>query len=83
MNELPKEYPMLRVYGQQKAQPATIIGNIEGLCALIGALINAIAYKEGKTEVFDSNAETHEIVVKLANTHDELEIYPIPPYKEQ
>ncbi len=45
---------------------------------LLNALISAIAQPErnGIAEVFDGDAEVYEVVVKVANTHDEL--FPVP-----
>lgn len=80
MNELAKEYPFIHIYAQPSAhQPVVIKGNTEGICVLINALITAIAYDSGSSEVFDGYAEAYEIAVKLVKTHDELE--PLP-YKE-
>jgi hypothetical protein len=79
MNELAKEYPFVHIYAQQKTrQPVIIKANTEGLCVLLNALISAIAQPErnGIAEVFDGDAEVYEVVVKVANTHDEL--FPVP-----
>jgi hypothetical protein len=55
-----------------------IKANTGGLCVLLNALISAIAQPErnGIAEVFDGDAEVYEVVVKVANTHDEL--FPVP-----
>ncbi|MBD2732201.1 hypothetical protein H6G96_39680 [Nostoc sp. FACHB-892] len=72
---LPKEYPFIHIYAQQKPhQPVIIKANTEGLCVLLNAIVTAIAYQEnnGTAEVFDGDAEVYEVVVRLVNTHDEL-----------
>lgn len=82
MNHLPKQYPFLHIYAQQKTrQPVIIKANIEGLCVLINALISAIAQPEsnGMASVFCGDAEAYEVVVRLVNTHDELA--PLPYQK--
>ena len=76
---LPKEYPFIHIYAQQKPrQPVIIKANTEGLCVLLNAIVTAIAYQEnnGTSEVFDGDAEVYELVVKVVNTHDEL--FPVP-----
>ncbi|BAY41367.1 hypothetical protein NIES2111_57630 (plasmid) [Nostoc sp. NIES-2111] len=80
MNKLPKEYPLIHIYAQPSAhQPVIIKGNTEGICVLINALITAIAYDSGSSEVFDGYAEVYEVVVQLVKTHEELS--PLP-YKD-
>ncbi|MBW4557106.1 MAG: hypothetical protein KME59_14390 [Trichormus sp. ATA11-4-KO1] len=80
MNELPKEYAMVHIYAATQArEPIIIKGNTEGLCVLINALVSAIAFSDGTAEIFDGDAELHEVVVKLVKTHDEL--LPLP-YKQ-
>ncbi|MCC5659163.1 hypothetical protein LC608_19705 [Nostoc sp. XA010] len=72
---LPKEYPFIHIYAQQKSRhPVIIKGDTEGLCVLLNAIVTAIAYQEnnGTSEVFDGDAEVYEVVVRLVNTHDEL-----------
>ena len=72
---LPKEYPFIHIYAQQKPRQPTIIkANTEGLCVLLNAIVTAITYQEcnGIAEVFDGDAEVYEVVVRLVNTHDEL-----------
>ncbi|MBN3875330.1 MULTISPECIES: hypothetical protein [unclassified Nostoc] len=72
---LPKEYPFIHIYAQQKPhQPVIIKANIEALCVLLNAIVTAIAYQEnnGTSEVFDGDAEVYEVVVRLVNTHNEL-----------
>jgi hypothetical protein len=76
---LPKEYPFIHVYAQQKpCQPVSIKANTEGLCVLLNAIVTAIAYQQtnGAAEIFDGDAEVYEVVVKVVNTHDEL--FPVP-----
>ena len=76
---LPKEYPFIQIYAQQKPrQPVIIKVNTEGLCVLLNALISAIAQPErnGIAEIFDGDAEAYEVIVKVVNTHDELS--PVP-----
>ncbi|WP_414756683.1 hypothetical protein [Anabaena sp. CCY 9910] len=83
MNKLPKEYPFIHIYAQQKEhQPVIIKGNTEGLSMLLNAIVSAIAYTErnGMAEIFDGNAEVYEVVVRLVNTHEELS--PLPYQKE-
>jgi|LakMenEpi03Aug12_release.lakeMendotaPanAssembly.Ray.scaffolds.fasta_scaffold00506_8 hypothetical protein len=68
MSELPEEYPLLHIYPSKGArQPVMIKGNTEGLCTLVNTLISAIAHPQssGVAEVFNSDAETYEIVVHL------------------
>ncbi|MCC5640990.1 hypothetical protein LC593_35215 [Nostoc sp. CHAB 5844] len=77
MNELPKEYAMVHIYAPTKAREAIVIkGNTEGLCVLINALVSAIAFSDGTAEIFDGDAELHEVAVKLVKTHDELSQLP-------
>ncbi|MBD2458357.1 hypothetical protein H6G80_30355 [Nostoc sp. FACHB-87] len=80
--DLPKEYPFIHIYAQQKArQPVIIKANTEGLCVLLNAIVTAIAYPDnnGIAEVFDGEAEGYQVIVKVVNSHDELS--PVP-YKD-
>jgi hypothetical protein len=80
MSELPQEYAMVHIYTPSPAQePIVIKGNTEGLCVLINALVSAIAFSDGTAEIFDGDAELHEVMVKVVNTHEELS--PLP-YKD-
>ncbi|MDB9371040.1 hypothetical protein PN456_19165 [Nodularia spumigena CS-586/05] len=80
MNELPKEYAMVHIYTANQAKEAILIkGNTEGLCVLVNAILSAIGFGDGTAEIFSGNAELHEVVVKLVETHDELA--PLP-YKD-
>jgi hypothetical protein len=80
MKELPKEYAMVHIYAATKAkEPIVIKGNAEGLCVLVNALVSAIAFSDGTAEIFNGDAELHEVVVRLVNTHEELS--PLP-YKD-
>jgi hypothetical protein len=74
MNALPQEYPFVHICTQQKPrQPVIIKANTEGLCVLLDAIINALAYPtQGVAEAFDGDAESYEVIVKVVNTHDEL-----------
>ncbi|BAY99899.1 hypothetical protein NIES37_38820 [Tolypothrix tenuis PCC 7101] len=77
--DLPKEYAMVHIYPVTQAEePIVIKGNTEGLCVLVNALISAIAFpdSQGTAEIFTGDAELHEVVVRLVNTHDELS--PVP-----
>ncbi|MFB2770456.1 hypothetical protein ACE1AT_14365 [Pelatocladus sp. BLCC-F211] len=79
MSELSQQHPFVHVYPQQKARQSTIIkGNTEGLCALINALISAIAHpdRNGVAELFCGDAEPYEVIINLVKTHDELS--PLP-----
>ncbi|MBK1990226.1 hypothetical protein A0J48_022325 [Sphaerospermopsis aphanizomenoides BCCUSP55] len=79
MSKLSEEYPMLHIYTSKGArQPVVIKGNTEGLCTLVNALISAIAHPQSSeiAEVFNSDAETYEVVVHLVTTHNELS--PVP-----
>ena len=70
---LPKEYPFIHIYAQQKLRQPTIIKvNTEGLCVLLNAIVSAIAYQQtdGTAEIFNGDAEVYEVVVRLVNTHD-------------
>ncbi|MBC1238644.1 hypothetical protein H6G94_31045 [Nostoc punctiforme FACHB-252] len=80
---LPPEYPFIHVYTQQKTrQPAIVKGNIEGLCVLLNAIVNAIAYPQtnGMAEVFDGDAECYQVLIQQTSTHEELA--PLP-YQEE
>lgn len=58
MSELPEDYPMLHIDPSKEArQPVIIKGNAEGLCALVNALISAIAHpnSSGVAEVRYTN----------------------------
>ncbi|MBD2364877.1 hypothetical protein H6G36_27555 [Anabaena minutissima FACHB-250] len=82
MNELPKEYPFIHIYAQQKAhQPVIIKANTEGLCVLLNAIVTALAHRDchGVAEVFCGDAEAYEVIVQLVSTHKKLE--PLP-YKD-
>ncbi len=84
MSELPEDYPMLHIYPSQGArQPVIIKGNAEGLCALVNALISAIAHpnSSGVAEVFNGDAEVYEVVVNLVTTHEKLS--PVPDQNSQ
>ncbi|RCJ40067.1 hypothetical protein A6770_38385 [Nostoc minutum NIES-26] len=84
MNALPQEYPFVHIYAQHKPrQPVIIKANTEGLCVLLNAIINAIAYPQqnGMAEVFDGNAEMYEVIVKVVKTHDQLA--PLPDQNSQ
>jgi hypothetical protein len=84
MNKLPKEYPFIHIYAQQKAhQPVIIKGNVEGLSMLLNAIVSAMAYTErnGMAEIFDGKAEFYEVIVKLVKTHEEFA--PLPYKQEQ
>ncbi|MBD2452427.1 hypothetical protein H6G76_36095 [Nostoc sp. FACHB-152] len=80
--DLPKEYPVIHIYAQQKpCQPVIIKANTEGLCVLLNAIVNALAYPQNNStaEVFCGDAECYQAIVQVVNTHDELA--PLP-YKE-
>lgn len=84
MSELPEDYPMLHIYPSKGArQPVIIKGNAEGLCALVNALICAIAHanSSGVAEVFNGDAEVYEVVVHLVTTHEKLS--PVPDQNSQ
>ena len=46
---------------------------------LVNAIVSAIGFGDGTAEIFDGDAELHEVVVKLVKTHDYLA--PLP-YKD-
>ncbi|RCJ38700.1 hypothetical protein A6770_39400 [Nostoc minutum NIES-26] len=79
---LPKEYPFIHIYAQQKPhQPVIIKANTEGLCVLLNAIVGALAYPtQGVAEAFDGDAENFRVLVQLVETHDELA--PLPYQKE-
>ncbi|MBD2471433.1 hypothetical protein [Nostoc sp. FACHB-145] len=81
--DLSKEYPFIHIYTQHKPrQPVIIKGNTEGLCVLLNAIINAIAYPQtnGIAEVFCGDAECYQVLVQHISTHKELS--PLP-YQEE
>ncbi|MCC5639820.1 hypothetical protein LC593_29140 [Nostoc sp. CHAB 5844] len=83
MSELPKEYPFIHVYPQRKAnQPVIIKANTEGLCVLLNAIVNALAYQEtnGIAEVFCGDAECYQVLIQHTSTHEQLA--PLPYQKE-
>lgn len=80
---LPKEYPFIHIYAQQKPhQPVIIKANTEGLCVLLNAIVNALAYPEthGIAEVFCGDAECYQVLIQHISTHEELA--PLP-YQEE
>ncbi|MBD2468809.1 hypothetical protein [Nostoc sp. FACHB-145] len=80
---LPKEYPFVHIHAQQKPrQPVIIKANTEGLCVLLNAIVNAIAYPQtnGIAEVFCGDAECYQVLVQHISTHEELA--PLP-YQEE
>ncbi|WP_414573250.1 hypothetical protein [Nostoc sp. CCY 9925] len=73
--DLTPEYPFIHIYPQQKAhQPAIVKANTEGLCVLLNAIVNALAYPDnnGVAEVFDGDAECYQVLVQHISTHEEL-----------
>ncbi|WP_228059283.1 hypothetical protein [Nostoc sp. LEGE 06077] len=59
-----------------------IKANTEGLCVLLNAIVNALAYPQsnGIAEVFDGDAEYYQVLVQQTSTHEKLA--PIP-YQEE
>lgn len=77
--DLTPEYPFIHIYPQRKAhQPAIVKANTEGLCVLLNAIVNAIAYPQtnGIAEVFDGDAECYQVLVQRISTYEELS--PLP-----
>jgi|GEM_PF-1439463 len=73
-NLLPQEYPILYISASTPRQPVVIKGNVEGLCSLLNAIVNAIAYPNsvGTAEAFHTDAEVYEILVNLATSHEQI-----------
>ena len=74
------EYPLLHVYPQAVPRQAVkIVANIEGIIALVIALLEAISKAEkGSSEVFCTDAEAYEIQVVRDDADEAWESLELP-----
>lgn len=75
---LPQEYPILHISASTQArQPVVIKGNVEGLCSLLNAIVNAIAYPNsvGVAEAFHADGEVYEVIVNQVTSDSEIQNY--------